>query len=689
MAGKGGGGSASSSSADDAKAADYKSTDRDVIVGDRTNTRLVNRLLSDYVSLYHQLGFAKNAPVKKTAQQLVKLFQDGLGGATFLHGEGFFVKIFGASSAIATEEDAIDFVEKMLVEELYKPVQELEEGEEPNESNEANGDKESASKESDASEPTEFDVKVGSTLQQEDFAKHKGNERFLQLLDKYTASDKVTITTSHTTRVKAACLTLRRTVEVSDSTKARFMRKGDKDTWIVLGEKAAAEFVLSSVFDTLLQKDLPAAFAGAMDLKTLIPSIGTAEISQFTDFSKPGTSPITETHEYDVLFGRGGMTNNHAGNKRFRDVISLHRPDYVRAIKIEKPNVARRIVAAIRGGSPKGRFLKRNATDLMWYDVGNRHATEKTSQALREKSQSEKNGKMETASEGDVRKRMLEQALYEARVTRMRLSKEGGVGSGCLDPSTFKLLIPPQYMPAMDVTIEMDDPSTSAKSSGESKTDDAAQDKKTDKGVRKLSLPLDLKDIKMMDANGVTGPSSSIGELDDNGDMLVTENDILCGRGGLTNHHKGNKRFRDIVALHRPDYVRAAKVHKPSVARMIVKAIRNSDPPGRFLKKDIKTGKWYDIGDKRAAEKASQALREKTPEERTRPESGDDSTAKASENDEKDSKGDKKKAKENGNDNAVKEVSKKESKKEEKEDAEAKIADAKTEIKKGNNVVLV
>ena len=33
-----------------------------------------------------------------------------------------------------------------------------------------------------------------------------------------------------------------------------------------------------------------------------------------------------------------------------------------------------------------------------------------------------------------------------------------------------------------------------------------------------------------------------------------------------------------------------------------------------FLKKDEKTGKWYDVGDKKAAEKTSQALREKGPE---------------------------------------------------------------------------
>lgn len=99
---------------------------------------------------------------------------------------------------------------------------------------------------------------------------------------------------------------------------------------------------------------------------------------------------------------------------------------------------------------------------------------------------------------------------------------------------------------------------------------------------------------------------------------VVIFSDILCGRGGLTNHHKGNKRFRDIVALHRPDYVRAPKIQKPSVARVIVRAIRNGDPPGRFLRRDNKSGLWYDIGDKRAAEKTSQALREKTNDERTK-----------------------------------------------------------------------
>lgn len=62
--------------------------------------------------------------------------------------------------------------------------------------------------------------------------------------------------------------------------------------------------------------------------------------------------------------------------------------------------------------------------------------------------------------------------------------------------------------------------------------------------------------------------------------------------------------------MHRADYANAPKVKKPLVARLIVKAIRSSDPPGRFLKSN-EAGKWIDVGDKKAAEKSSQALREK------------------------------------------------------------------------------
>lgn len=104
-----------------------------------------------------------------------------------------------------------------------------------------------------------------------------------------------------------------------------------------------------------------------------------------------------------------GLTNTHPGNRRFRDIILLHRPDYVRAIKIEKPNVARRIVRAIRYGPSPGRFLRKDAKNGMWYDVGDRHAAEKTSQALREKTQAEKAARFDE----DKRKRLREGGLSQ------------------------------------------------------------------------------------------------------------------------------------------------------------------------------------------------------------------------------------------------------------------------------------
>ena len=91
--------------------------------------------------------------------------------------------------------------------------------------------------------------------------------------------------------------------------------------------------------------------------------------------------------------------------------------------------------------------------------------------------------------------------------------------------------------------------------------------------------------------------------------------DVVCGRGGGTNAHPGNKTFRELIAAHKSRYVTADKIDKPRVAREVVKEWRHRDPPGRFLVKvDNSSGgevTWLDVGDKKATEKASQCLREK------------------------------------------------------------------------------
>uniref|UniRef100_A0A7R9ZC61 DUF6824 domain-containing protein n=1 Tax=Pseudictyota dubia TaxID=2749911 RepID=A0A7R9ZC61_9STRA len=84
----------------------------------------------------------------------------------------------------------------------------------------------------------------------------------------------------------------------------------------------------------------------------------------------------------DVLSGRGGGTNNHAGNRYFRQLCDQRRHVYVMSKKMQKKDIAVEIVAEIRARG--GRFLKRNDATGEWDDIGEQKAISKTSQALRE-----------------------------------------------------------------------------------------------------------------------------------------------------------------------------------------------------------------------------------------------------------------------------------------------------------------
>lgn len=99
---------------------------------------------------------------------------------------------------------------------------------------------------------------------------------------------------------------------------------------------------------------------------------------------------------------------------------------------------------------------------------------------------------------------------------------------------------------------------------------------------------------------------------DEQQEKEFTSNDVLCGRGGLTNNAPGNIFFRKLVRMKQQVYLLASKREKAGVAREIVETIRSLNPPGRFLKKDS-NGVYTDIGDRKAREKTSQALREGAP----------------------------------------------------------------------------
>lgn len=95
------------------------------------------------------------------------------------------------------------------------------------------------------------------------------------------------------------------------------------------------------------------------------------------------SSIVTTPSDVDVLLGRGGRSNHHIGNSRFRELIRSNRAQYNALPKHEKIKLSRAIVAVVQDLG--GRFLE-PADDGKYYTVApNKRAVEKTSQCLREK----------------------------------------------------------------------------------------------------------------------------------------------------------------------------------------------------------------------------------------------------------------------------------------------------------------
>ncbi|KAL3918256.1 MAG: hypothetical protein SGARI_007514, partial [Bacillariaceae sp.] len=99
-----------------------------------------------------------------------------------------------------------------------------------------------------------------------------------------------------------------------------------------------------------------------------------------------GIGPIVDPNDNDVLCGRGGRINSHAGNVQFRDIIHSRKKEYLAPTtkKLEKAHIAAAVVNDIRGMDPPGRFLKEDRDTGLWFDIGDAKAIKKTGQALRE-----------------------------------------------------------------------------------------------------------------------------------------------------------------------------------------------------------------------------------------------------------------------------------------------------------------
>jgi len=91
-----------------------------------------------------------------------------------------------------------------------------------------------------------------------------------------------------------------------------------------------------------------------------------------------------------------------------------------------------------------------------------------------------------------------------------------------------------------------------------------------------------------------------------------SKNDVIIGRGKKCYHHKGNAKLRHLVSTQLTAYsCSVTKSEKSGILCAIVKSIRNDpDGSGGFMKQDVKTQLYYDIGDIMAKEKISQTFRD-------------------------------------------------------------------------------
>ena len=89
----------------------------------------------------------------------------------------------------------------------------------------------------------------------------------------------------------------------------------------------------------------------------------------------------------------------------------------------------------------------------------------------------------------------------------------------------------------------------------------------------------------------------------------VKDNDILCGRGGKSNHHPGNKKYRLVISRMKMNYRKiGSKILKTDLSRAIVEHVYGYG--GRFLKYDKESSKYAVLSPAESRKKTSQALRE-------------------------------------------------------------------------------
>lgn len=100
---------------------------------------------------------------------------------------------------------------------------------------------------------------------------------------------------------------------------------------------------------------------------------------------------------HDIISGRGHGVNRHAGNVKFREIISRYKLAYSTSSPPAKKQITLQVLAEIQKLNPPGRFLVQNLEAKIWEELPPGQSKRKISQALREKPKKPGSGTKKTS----------------------------------------------------------------------------------------------------------------------------------------------------------------------------------------------------------------------------------------------------------------------------------------------------
>ena len=311
-------------------------------------------------------------------------------------------------------------------------------------------------------------------------------------------------------------------------------------------------------------------------------------------------------HPHDVLFGKQNNTANHIGNKEYFTVCGYNQQYFDDASPSEQQVMPTQIVDAVRSRSPPGRFLERKGAGDLWYwhEMSKNRAIALTVQIILEMELDEAIKLPLSAIPGEFSDLIVIDDVSEAAYS----SHEGHCGLEVTDeeeigPSPIAGFVRPNNKRRIGQSCGDD---TEIFSRSASAKDEKIQKRRiTDHVCSNRPKPSSPKLLVERLGRRVTTKPSVMNMIPH---KKVTDNDVLCGKGGQSIHHHGNIQFRKWAEEMKPEYSQLSKAEKTPYSWKLVRKVL--DAGGRLLEKDDATGKYYVIVESDARLKASQALRE-------------------------------------------------------------------------------